>query len=108
MNDPLALTPNLIFWLLTTLIGVIMVIIGAVYGNMQKKLEAVEDELNNFKSCTDTRIETIMLDLTKVSEKVISKNELKTVIEESVTKQFLKWENRLLNDGRLKPNKKGE
>ncbi|MDZ7795526.1 MAG: hypothetical protein U5N56_00070 [Candidatus Marinimicrobia bacterium] len=39
MNDPLALTPNLIFWLLTTLIGVIMVIIGAVYGNMQKKLD---------------------------------------------------------------------
>lgn len=108
MNSAMSSTSNLIFWLLTTLVGILLMVIGVIYSNMQKKLDAVEEELNTLKTCTDSRIESLMLDLTRVSEKVISKNELKTVIEESVTKQFLKWENRLLNDGRLKPNKKGD
>lgn len=107
-NSVLTLPANLNLWILATLVGVIFTIIGVIYNNLLKKVDTVNKDLLEYKKCTDARIESLLLDLTKISERVISKAELTEVINKAVTEQFLKWENRLLKDGQIKPSKKGD
>lgn len=107
-NSVLTVPLSLILWTLGILLGIISAIIGAVYANLKNKAEAVDNEFQDYRKCTDKRIEMLLLDLTKVNERVISKTELADVINDAVRGQFLEWENKLFRDGRLKPIKKGE
>jgi len=108
MGDSVLALPNWYIWILGILIGLIFSIIGVIYTNMQKKIDMVSKELNTYKICTDRRLEELLIGQAKLSEKIISKDELMNAVDEAVTKQFLKWENLLLNEGRLKPTKRGE
>jgi predicted PurR-regulated permease PerM len=103
MNSSLqSMTPAQL-WLISTLFGVICVILGVIYKNMRDKINSVSQTLDNYRVCTDNRIEDLLLQLTVVKEKVISKQELTEAINEAVKSQFLGWENRLFHEGRLVP-----
>ena len=107
LNIPL----SLLLWILGILLGVTGTVIGIVYTNLKKKVEDSESDLRDYRRCTDTRIETLLLELTVVKEKIISKGELMEAIDEAVDTAFTKWENKLFRDGRLSPiksSKKGE
>lgn len=75
---------------------------------MRDKINSVSETLDTYRACTDNRIEDLLLQLTVVKEKVISKQELTEAINEAVKNQFLGWENRLFNEGRLTPQKTTE
>ena len=107
LNIPL----GLLLWILGILFAVIGTVFSIVYTNLNNKVEDVDDELGDYRKCTDVRIETLLLELTVVKEKIISKRELMEAIDEAVDTAFTKWENKLFRDGRLspiKPSKKGE
>jgi predicted outer membrane lipoprotein len=104
LNIPL----SLFLWILGILLAIIGAIISVVYVNLKKKVDDVEEDLQDYKKCTDARIEALLINLTKINERVISKEELTKAIDEAVEKQFFKFENRLFKEGQLKPHKKGE
>ena len=106
LNIPL----SLLLWLLGILLAVIGAVIGVVYSNLRNKVDDVEEDFEDYRKCTDNRIESLLLELTVVKEKIISKGELMQAIDEAVDTAFTKWENKLFRDGRLspKPIKKGE
>jgi len=105
LNIPL----GLLLWILGILLAAISAVISIVYANLQRKVDDVDEDLEKFKDCTNSRIETLLLELTVVKEKIISKSELMDAVNEAVDTAFTKWENKLFRDGRLSPRpKKGE
>lgn len=104
MDNTIVTIPlGLALWILGVLLTVIGAIVGVVYANLRKRSEDMEKELDTYKSCTDKRIEMLLLDYTKINERVISKEELTAAINEAVKKQFFEFENKLFKEGILKP-----
>lgn len=94
---------GLLLWILGILIGVVTAVIGVVYANLKSKVDDVDNDLDDYRKCTDARIESLLINLTKVNERVISKKELTEAINKAVKSQFLEFENRLFSEGRLIP-----